>query len=289
VDSPHKAVVVAARVAPGVALLFAAVLALVSCSATSTPNSRHSHTHQASESRSVPTVAGVVLLPVIRPGRRACNRLAQTKSVLVLCPTILPRPATTHPATPIGVHTFPFCHALVRPAGCPLYDLAVMYGAPDEPPNGDGGHNPPATFLHFEMLGGRYVAEALSLHGLSGTVPLQRLIGRRTIAGHHGLLYFGLPYQHGGGEFGSHYTFTGTKADGGTQPASTPGNLTLPRSASSQPSSPASPQSTRRSRSSRARKSITCGRPVRSESVPPLFGIAARHRGSLTTIAAAHV
>jgi hypothetical protein len=146
-------------------------------------------------------------LPVIRPVRGACNRLARTKSVLVLCPTVLPRPAPTNPATAVGVHTFPVCHALVRPAACPLYDLAIMYGAPDEPPNGDGGHNPPATFLHFEMLGGRYVAEALSLHGLAGTIPLQRLIGRRTIAGHHGLLYFGLPYQHGGGEYGSHYTF----------------------------------------------------------------------------------
>ena len=82
-----------------------------------------------------------------------------------------------------------------------------MSAAPDQPPPGEGGHTPPASFLPFAMLGGRYVAEAVSLHGLSGTVPLQRLIGRRTIAGHHGLLYSGLPYQHGGGEFGSHYTF----------------------------------------------------------------------------------
>lgn len=51
------------------------------------------------------------------------------------------------------------------------------------------------------------VGPALSLHGLAGSVPLQHLIGRRRIAGHNGSLYFGLPYEQGGGEYGSHLTF----------------------------------------------------------------------------------
>lgn len=152
------------------------------------------------------TVSGVVLLPATASERAACRRLARTKSIPVLCPTVLPRPDTTYPATPIGVHTFPFCQALRRPARCPLYDFAVLYGAPDESPGGEP-HNAPASFLHFEVLGGRYVGDALGLQGRAGTVPLQRRLGRRTLAGHRGQLYFGLPYTRGGGEFGSHYTF----------------------------------------------------------------------------------
>ena len=126
--------------------------------------------------------------------------------MIVLCPTLLPSPLLADPVTPIGVYTFPLCHALVKPRGCPLYDFAVLYGAPDESP-GHGADNTPATFLHFELLGGRDVLEALGVHGLSGTRPLQHLIGARTIAGHLGRLYFGLPYNRGGGEYGSHYTF----------------------------------------------------------------------------------
>jgi hypothetical protein len=106
----------------------------------------------------------------------------------------------------IGVHILPFCQSLGRRKTCPLYDFAILYGAPDESPTGDN-LNTPATFLHFELLGGRYVAQSLGLSGLAGTVPLQRRIGRRTIAGRAGVLYFGLPHSKGGGEFGSHYTF----------------------------------------------------------------------------------
>jgi hypothetical protein len=90
--------------------------------------------------------------------------------------------------------------------GCPLYDLAVLYGAPDESP-GRGSRNTPASFLHFELLGGRVVPQAIGAYGRSGTRPLQRLIGTRKIAGHRGRLYFGLPYDRGGGEYGAHYTF----------------------------------------------------------------------------------
>jgi hypothetical protein len=104
------------------------------------------------------------------------------------------------------VYTFPVCHALGKKSGCPLYDFAVLYGAPNESP-ARAAQNTPVRFLHFELLGGRYVLEALSVHGLSGTRPLQRLLGTRTIAGHRGHLYFGLPYDRGGGEYGSHYTF----------------------------------------------------------------------------------
>jgi hypothetical protein len=104
------------------------------------------------------------------------------------------------------VYTLHVCVGLRKKPGCPLYDFAVLYGAPFESPK-QAAKNTPTRFLHFEMLGGRYVPEALSLHGLSGTRPLQRLLGPRTIAGHRGHLYFGLPYNQGGGQYGSHYTF----------------------------------------------------------------------------------
>jgi hypothetical protein len=132
--------------------------------------------------------------------------MAATRPVTVLCPTRLPRPAATSPPTPVGVYTFHVCHGLEKRPGCPLYDIAVLYGAPYESP-AQAAKNTPARFVHFEMLGGRYIAQALGLHGLSGTRPLQRLISTRTIAGHRGHLYFGLPYNQGGGQYGSHYTF----------------------------------------------------------------------------------
>jgi hypothetical protein len=97
---------------------------------------------------------------------------------------VLPRATTTSPRTPIGVHTFHVCQALSRPHSCLLYDFAILYGAPDES-TGGGADNTPATFLHFEVIGGRGVGQALSLQKLAGTVPLQRLIGHRTIAGLH--------------------------------------------------------------------------------------------------------
>jgi hypothetical protein len=144
------------------------------------------------------------LRPLVKLEMAACRRLAASKAIVVFCPTMLPRPSD--PATPIGVHTFPVCRALGKGPRCPLYDFAVLYGAPNESP-GHGAENTPARFLHFEMLGGRYVLEALGVHGLSGSNRLQRPLGKRTISGLHGQLYFGLPYNQGGGEFGSHYTF----------------------------------------------------------------------------------
>jgi hypothetical protein len=132
--------------------------------------------------------------------------MATTRPVTVLCPTRLPTPAETSPPTPVGVYTFHVCHALGKKPGCPLYDIAVLYGVPSRSPK-RAAKDTPSRFLHFEMLGGRYIPETLGLHGLSGTRPLQRLVGTRTIAGHEGHLYFGLPYNQGGGEYGSHYTF----------------------------------------------------------------------------------
>jgi hypothetical protein len=126
--------------------------------------------------------------------------------VSVLCPTLLPRPLPPHRATPVGVYTFPVCHAEHRKPDCPLYDLAVLYGAPAGSP-GHGLRNSPRSFLHLELLGGRGVPGAIGVGGLSGTRPLQRLLGTRTIGEHRGRLYFGLPYDRGGGEYGSHYTF----------------------------------------------------------------------------------
>jgi hypothetical protein len=124
----------------------------------------------------------------------------------VLCPTRLPRPEAASPPTPIGVYTFHVCHAEGRKPGCPLYDLAVLYGVPSRSP-ANAAEDTPSRFLHFEMLGGRYVPDALGVHSLSGTRPLQRLVATQTIAGHRGHLYFGLPYNRGGGQYGSHYTF----------------------------------------------------------------------------------
>ena len=104
------------------------------------------------------------------------------------------------------MHTYPLCRAYGKSSGCPLYDFAVLYGAPDERP-GHAAYNTPLEFLHFELLGGRHIDDAVGVHIMSGTRRLQRPLGMRTIAGHHGHLYFGLPYNKGGGELGSHYTF----------------------------------------------------------------------------------
>ena len=150
--------------------------------------------------------AGIALRPLTRDERAACTRLAASKPLPVVCPTVLPRPLPAAPATPIGVYTFPVCRAYGKPSGCPLYDFAVLYGAPDERP-GHAVYNTPPAFLHFELLGGRRIYAAVDVHGLSGNRLLQRPLGSRTIAGHRGRLYFGLPYNEGGGEYGSHYTF----------------------------------------------------------------------------------
>jgi hypothetical protein len=71
----------------------------------------------------------------------------------------------------------------------------------------------PVRFMHFEMLGGRGVGDVLRLQSLASTNhPYQHFIGTRTIAGHRGHLYFGLPYNRGGGQYGSHYTFVWKQA-----------------------------------------------------------------------------
>ena len=185
------------------ASLVGVVAAASACSSGSTAKSKPSPTRPQTL-----VVAGVALRHLTATEKAACRRLASTKTVPALCPTLLPRPTT--PATnPIGVYTFPDCHTLRHPPSCPLYNFAVLYGAPDEA-TGHGRRNTPASFLHFEMLGGQYVGDAVSLRGLADTRPLQRFLGNRTMAGHHGHLYFGLPYTRGGGEYGSHYTFIWT-------------------------------------------------------------------------------
>jgi hypothetical protein len=78
--------------------------------------------------------AATRLRPLIRAERAACGRLAASKATAVLCPTLLPRPLPAASATPIRVYTFPVCHALGKKSGCPLYDFAVLYGAPNESP-----------------------------------------------------------------------------------------------------------------------------------------------------------
>ena len=196
-----------AKLAPAVGPLLVVLAALApGCSSRSDPvRSASVPSTTVSPSASV-AAAGFRLRPLTRPELAACRRLAAAKPVVVLCPTLLPQPRGTDPSTPVGVYTFPVCHALVKGRGCPLYDLAVLYGAPNESP-GHGAENTPARFLHFELLGGRYILDATTVHSFSGGRPLQRLVGARTIAGHRGHLYFGLPYDRGGGEYGSHYTF----------------------------------------------------------------------------------
>jgi hypothetical protein len=181
------------------ALLVVAIVA--GCSSTEpTPSSQSDRTAAGSTPHATPAVR---LHALTKPELAACQRMAATRRVTALCPTRLPRPAATNPPTPVGVYTFHVCQALRKKSACPLYDLAVLYGVPSR----SAAKDTPSRFLHFEMLGGRYIPEALSLHGLSGTRPLERLVGTRTIAGHRGRLYFGLPYNRGGGEYGSHYTF----------------------------------------------------------------------------------
>jgi hypothetical protein len=132
-------------------------------------------------SRSTPEIdPGFRLAALTKPEQGACRRLASTKPMTVLCPTRLPRPEAASPPTPIGVYTFHVCHAEGRKPGCPLYDLAVLYGVPSRSA-GNAAKDTPSRFLHFEMLGGRYVPDALGVHSLSGTRPLQRLIGTRMI------------------------------------------------------------------------------------------------------------
>jgi hypothetical protein len=195
----HKCTRAVVRLAP---LLLVGLVAACSSSDSTSPSGA-----PESLSRSAHRVGpGLRLAALTKPEQGACRRLASTKPMTVLCPTRLPRPEAASPPTPIGVYTFHVCQAEGRKPGCPLYDLAVLYGVPSRSP-GNAAKDTPSRFLHFEMLGGRYVPDALGVHGLSGTRPLQRLVGTRTIAGHRGRLYFGLPYNHGGGEYGSHYTF----------------------------------------------------------------------------------
>jgi hypothetical protein len=150
--------------------------------------------------------------PLTEPEQAACRTLAENKSLTVLCPSRLPRPRATNPPNPIGVRRFPVCREWEKKSQCSLYDLAVLYGAPDESP-GHGRENTPVRFLHFEILGGRGVGDVLRLQGLASTGhPFQHLIGTRTIADHRGHLYFGLPYNQGGGQYGSHYTFVWQQA-----------------------------------------------------------------------------
>ena len=196
-----------ANLAPAVGPLLVVLTGLVVGCSSNSDRAPAAPTPRTPVSRSAPVVAaGVRLRPLTPPELAACRRLAAAKPVVVLCPSLLPRPRASDPSTPIGVYTFPVCHALVKERGCPLYDLAVLYGAPNESP-GHGAENTPARFLHFELLGGRYILDATTVHGFSGGRPLQRPVGARTIAGHRGRLYFGLPYDRGGGEYGSHYTF----------------------------------------------------------------------------------
>jgi hypothetical protein len=150
--------------------------------------------------------------PLTEPEQAACRKLAENKSVTVLCPSLLPRPKATNPPNSIGVRRFPVCREWEKRSQCPLYDFAVLYGAPDESP-GHASENTPVRFLHFEILGGDGVGDVLRLQGLASTGhPFQHLIGTRTIAGRRGHLYFGLPYNQGGGQFGSHYTFVWEQA-----------------------------------------------------------------------------
>jgi hypothetical protein len=192
----------AARNAALVFVLASGVVA--GCASSGSPlSSNVSPTASRSTPRSVPSVR---LRPLTKQEQAACEKLARTKLITVLCPSRLPRPETTSPATPIGVHTFPVCREWEKKLRCPLYDFAVLYGAPDESP-GRGARNTPADFLHFEVVGGGDVLRVLGVHRSSNRHPLQRLISTRTIAGHPGYLYFGLPYNQGGGQYGSHYTF----------------------------------------------------------------------------------
>ena len=191
-------------------LLLALVVALAAfdtaCASGTTPTQPRSERSTALPPEPPPIAARIRLRPLTRSERDACIRLAASKPLPVICPTVLPRPLPAAPATPIGVHTFHVCQAFGMPSGCPLYDFAVLYGAPDERP-GHAASNTPLAFLHFEILGGRRIDAAVDVHGLSGDRRLQRPLGSRTIAGHRGRLYFGLPYSEGGGEYGSHYTF----------------------------------------------------------------------------------
>lgn len=189
-----------------IASLLALAAFASACGSGSSPAPAVTTPASTAPSTSGPIAEGIRLWPLTRGERGACARLAASKSLTVICPAVLPRPLPAAPPTPIGVYTFPVCRASGKPSGCPLYDFAVLYGAPDERP-GHAAYNTPPAFLHFELLGGRDIADAVGVHTLSGTRRLQHPLGRRTIAGHRGRLYFGLPYDEGGGELGSHYTF----------------------------------------------------------------------------------
>lgn len=190
-----------------IATLLALVALASGCGARSSPAPAPSKTSTTTAPSPDPdTATGIRLWPLTPREHAACSRLAASKPFPVVCPTLLPRPLPAAPPTPIGVYTFPICRAYGKPSGCPLYDFALLYGAPDERP-GHAASNTPPAFLHFELLGGRDIEDAVGVHTLSGTRRLQRPLGRRTIAGHRGRLYLGLPYDRGGGELGSHYTF----------------------------------------------------------------------------------
>ena len=83
----------------------------------------------------------------------------------------------------------------------------IVYGAPHQ--NLSAGDSP-RVFLHAEFFSAatmHSLLEALGVFSLSGSNRLQTLIGMRTLGGHSGRLYRGLPYSRGGGELGGHVTF----------------------------------------------------------------------------------
>jgi hypothetical protein len=153
------------------------------------------------ESRAaVPSASPFPLLIPPPKFTRECRALRASRPFLVACPTGLPKPDSSR------IAQAPYVLSYVRLRGR-FAAVMIVYGAPHQ--NLSAGDTPRA-FLHAEFFSAatmHSLLDGLGVFGLSGSNPLQTLVGKRTLGGHGGRLYRGLPYSRGGGELGGHLTF----------------------------------------------------------------------------------
>jgi hypothetical protein len=131
---------------------------------------------------------------------RECLALRADHPFPINCPAGLPKPRSSR------IARAPYVLSYVR-----LRDrfaaVLIVYGAPHQ---NLSARDTPRVFLHAEFFSAatmHSLLEGLGAFGLSGSNRLQTLVGVRTLGGHRGRLYWGLPYSRGGGELGGHLTF----------------------------------------------------------------------------------
>lgn len=143
-------------------------------------------------------VAGYRLYPAPADMRAKCLRAKPVVRFPVLCPTVLPRAKDgTKPRTYVD---WADSHEGATRADW-LY-AGASYSGSSDPEHWEW--NNPDFFLHFFVEQGRLTPRLLDL---TGTRYPQKLLGTRTLGGHHGKLYEQVSYAVCGCGFGGHYTF----------------------------------------------------------------------------------